>query len=40
MFQKFGLRHYCGNYCMVILNFGIKIAITSHQWELINEFIS
>ena len=39
MFQTFILKYYCGNYCMENLHFCIKIGITSHQWELIKEFI-
>ena len=40
MFQTFDIRYHCGNYCMEMLHFCIKIVITSHQWELINELIT
>ena len=40
MFQRFSLKYYCGNNCMEILHFFIRIGITLHQWELIQEFIS
>ena len=39
MFQTLSLKYYCGNYYMEILQFFIKIGITSHQWVLIKEFI-